>query len=170
MSEINHIRVIYYGRNDVFTNVFRDRCIALLSADNGMSIVSINDAIEAHQCKLTVEGIPELFEDTACWDIVRSAQLSFSKACQFVGLSLSNESIVTIYEQVETQYLDQFWQLMSACAVEKKIEGPDLENLLERHPRCIGNVLGNKKLVERFSERGINGVASSHDYRGRAHH
>ena len=65
MNAANHNRVIYYGRNDWSAGYYRDRCIEMLARSETHFPVTINDAIEAHQCKLMADNIPELFEGMA---------------------------------------------------------------------------------------------------------
>ena len=40
-----------------------DRCLHILKEGPRIQIATINDAIEAHQLKLTFETVPELFKE-----------------------------------------------------------------------------------------------------------
>ena len=151
MRVFDEKRVVYYGRNDYAAGVYRDRCLSVLASVEIVDLTSINEAIEAHQIKLTVEGIPELFLGQSIEDHPRRATVLFSKACGFVSSELEDKSIGEVYDQVEFQYGKEFWELMEACGAWQKMRAPDFEKLLMDHPECLGTVLQYKKPVERFA-------------------
>lgn len=112
MNAANHNRVTYYGRNDWSAGYYRDRCIEMLTRSETHSPVTINDAIEAHQCKLMADNIPELFEGMASLDSGEPAKRLFSTACKFINQLLSVYSVDDVFEAVELQYAEQFWSLV----------------------------------------------------------
>lgn len=152
MRDFDEKRVVYYGRNDYAAGVHRDRCLSVLASAEIVDLTSINEAIEAHQIKLTVEGIPELFLGQSIEDHPRRATILFSKACRLVSSELENKSIGEVYDQVELQYGKEFWELMEACGAWQKMKSPDFEKLLMDHPECLGMVLQYKKPVECFAD------------------
>lgn len=141
MREFNHERVIFYGRNDYAASIFRDRCLAMLTDASDDEISTVNEAIEAHQIKLTVEGIPEIFSDQAIDDLLKCAKVLFSKACRYVVFEMKNKGIDEFYDQTELQYVEGFWQLVEALCAWKHINAADFARLLNSHPECIGMVL-----------------------------
>ena len=145
MRDFDEKRVVYYGRNDYAAGVHRDRCLSVLASAEIVDLTSINEAIEAHQIKLTVEGIPELFLGQSIEDHPRRATILFSKACRLASSELENKSIGEVYDQVELQYGKEFWELMEACGAWQKMKSPDFEKLLMDHPECLGMVLQYKK-------------------------
>lgn len=152
MRDFDEKRVVYYGRNDYAAGVHRDRCLSVLASAEIVDLTSINEAIEAHQIKLTVEGIPELFLGQSIEDYPRRATILFSKACRLVSSELENKNIGEAYDQVELQYGKEFWELMEACGAWQKMKSPDFEKLLMDHPECLGMVLQYKKPVECFAD------------------
>lgn len=152
MREFNEKRAVFYGRNDYAAGAYRDRCQTVLANADSANFVSINDAIEAHQIKLTVEGIPELFPDQSINDYSRRLQILSSKACRFVSSALEDKSIGEVYDQVEPQYGKEFWELMEACGAWQKMKAPDFEKLLMNHPECLGAVSQHKKPVGCFAD------------------
>ena len=109
MRDFDEKRVVYYGRNDYAAGVHRDRCLSVLASAEIVDLTSINEAIEAHQINLTVEGIPELFLGQSIEDHPRRATILFSKACRLASSELENKSIGEVYDQVELQYGKEFW-------------------------------------------------------------
>lgn len=152
MGDFDEKRVVFCGRNDYAASAFRDRCRSVLANAESANLASINDAIEAHQTKLTVEGIPELFQDQSIGDFPKRAQILFSKACKFVSAELEDKGIGEVYDQVELQYRKEFWELMEACGAWRKMKAPDFEQLLMGHPDCLGIVLQHKKSIEYFAD------------------
>ena len=152
MCDFGKKRVVFYGRNDYAAGVHRDRCQSMLTDVENANLASINDAIEAHQTKLTIEGIPELFQGQLIDSYPNRAQVLFAKACRFVSSELENKSIGEVYDQVEFQYKKEFWELMEACGAWRKMKAFDLEKLLMDHPECLGNVLQYNKSIEYFED------------------
>ena len=152
MRDFDEKRVVYYGRNDYAAGVHRDRCLSVLASAEIVDLTSINEAIEAHQIKLTVEGIPELFREQSIEGHPRRVTTLFSKACRFVSSELEDRSIGEVYGQVELQYGKEFWELMEACGAWQKMKSSDFEKLLMDHPECLGMVLQYKKPVGCFAD------------------
>ena len=152
MRDFDEKRVVYFGRNNYAAGFYRDRCLSVLASAESVDPISINDAIEAHQIKLTVDGIPELFRDQSIGDYSSQATILFSKACRFVSSELENKSIGEVYDQVELQYGKEFWELVEACEAWQKMKAPAFEKLLMDHPECLGMVLQYKKPIECFAD------------------
>lgn len=148
----NYHRVVFYGRNDFAVGYHKQRVIDLLLSPNGISVESINDSIEAHQCKLTVDNLPELFESQDLRRLRESAKSFFSQACRFANAKLPCKGLKGLYEEVETQYLHLFWQFLDACGATKRAGEHDLELLLESHPGCLSSILERRWLVDQFGE------------------
>jgi len=147
LKEFNHDRVVFYGRNDWAAGCFRDRVITLLTNSNALDVESINDAIEAHQCKMTVEGLPELFEAAGLDSIHESSRLFFSHACRFVNRAIEQVDIEDLFEEVEVQYCHCFWSFLAASGASKRLREESVGAFLNAHPECIGDVLELKSVV-----------------------
>lgn len=150
MKDLNPKRAIHYERNDWAAGNYRERIASVLPVLASSGINSINDAIEAHQSKLTVEDIPELFSSDDLPALQRYAISAFGNACRYVNTFLDKKNIGELYDQVEWQYADQFWELLESCGADKHVDGEDLTALLVEHPRCFGAALGIPKFVRHF--------------------
>lgn len=115
-----------------------------------IQIATINDAIEAHQLKLTFETVPELFEKAEGIDVASVVSALFANACKYTRETLASSGILGIYEELEMQYATQFWGLVHACGAEKMISGEEIDELLSRHIECLAPILENDKLVKLF--------------------
>lgn len=150
MREFNAVRAIYYGRNDWAAGAFRDRIREVVPALAAGPIGSINDAIEAHQSKLTLEDIPELFDTEELPALLEQASKAFGNACRYANTFLPEKGIIQLYDELEQQYAKQFWELLGMCGAEKNINGDELKSLLAEHPHCLGHVLEMPAFVKRF--------------------
>lgn len=150
MREFNHARIVSYDRSDWAVGFFIDRCLYILKEGPHNQIVTINDAIEAHQLKLTFETVPELFEKAEDIDVARVVSALFANACKYTRETLKSTGIHDIYEEVEMQYAAQFWGLVHACGAETLISGEEIDELLSRHIECLASILENDKLVKLF--------------------
>lgn len=150
MREFNHARIVSYDRSDWAVGFFIDRCLYILKEGPHNQIATINDAIEAHQLKLTFETVPELFEKAEDVDVASVVSALFANACKYTRETLTSSGILDIYEEVEMQYATQFWNLLHACGAETLISGEEIDELLSRHVECLASILENDKLVKLF--------------------
>ena len=150
MRDFNHTRIVSYDRNDWAARAFIDRCLHILKEGPRIQIATINDAIEAHQLKLTFETGPELFKEAEVGDIASAVAALFANACKYTSETLASSGILDIYEEVEMQYATQFWSLLHACGAEALISGEEIDELLSRHVECLASILENDKLVKLF--------------------
>ncbi len=150
MREFNHTRIVSYDSSDWAVGFFIDRCLYILKEGPHNQIATINDAIEAHQLKLTFETVPELFEKAEDIDVARAVSALFANACKYTRETLKSTGILDIYEEVEIQYAAQFWGLVHACGAETLISGEEIDELLSRHVECLASILENDNLVKLF--------------------
>lgn len=150
LREFNHTRIVSYDRSDWAVGFFIDRCLYILKEGPHNQIATINDAIEAHQLKLTFETVPELFEKAEGIDVASVVSALFANACKYTRETLASSGILGIYEELEMQYATQFWGLVHACGAEKMISGEEIDELLSRHIECLAPILENDKLVKLF--------------------
>lgn len=150
MQDFNHTRIVSYGRNDWAVGAFIDRCLHILKEGPRIQIATINDAIEAHQLKLTFETVPELFKEAEVVDAASAVAALFANACKYTRKTLESSGILDIYEEVEMQYAAQFWDLVHACGAERLISSEGISELLSRHVECLAPILENDKLVKSF--------------------
>lgn len=150
MQDFNHTRIVSYDRNDWAVGAFIDRCLRILKEGPCIQIATINDAIEAHQLKLTFETVPELFKEAEVTDVASAVAALFANACKYTRKTLESSGILDIYEEVEIQYAVQFWDLVHACGAERLISSEGISELLSRHVECLAPILENDKLVKLF--------------------
>lgn len=151
MEEINHSRVSCYGPNDYGTYRSIERCKEILMDGESHPFETINDAIEIGEIKEVIECAPEAFEDMGL-EINHILKSLYGKACSFAHSALTNNALLDVYESVEWQYIDRFWNLASSTKAYEKINSDELEELLSRHSLCISNVMSHYGLVQKFDQ------------------
>ena len=151
MEEINHSRVSCYGPNDYGTYRSIERCKEILMDGESHPFETINDAIEIGEIKEVIECAPEAFEDMGL-EINHILKSLYGKACSFAHSALINNALLDVYESVEWQYIDRFWNLASSTKAYEKINSDELEELLSRHSLCISNVMSHYRLVQKFDQ------------------
>ena len=114
-------------------------------------IETINDAIEIGEIKEVIGCVPEAFDDMSL-EINHILKRLYGKACSFAHSALTNNALLDLYESVEWQYIDRFWNLASSTKAYEKINSDELEELLSRHSLCISNVMSHYGLVQKFDQ------------------
>lgn len=114
-------------------------------------IETINDAIEIGEIKKVIGCVPEAFDDMSL-EINHILKRLYGKACSFAHSALTNNALLDVYESVEWQYIDRFWNLASSTKAYEKINSDELEELLSRHSLCISNVMSHYGLVQKFDQ------------------
>lgn len=151
MKAINHSRVSCFGPNDYGTYHSIERCKEILIDGESHQIQTINDAIEISETKKVIECVPGAFVDMGL-DIVGILNKLYGKACSFAHSALTNNALLDVYESVEWQYIDRFWNLASSTKAYEIINSDELEELLSRHSLCISNVMSHYGLVQKFDQ------------------
>lgn len=150
LRDFNNTRIVSYGRNDWAVGAFINRCLQILKKGPNIQVATINDAIEAHQLKLTFETVPEFFEGVEDINVISAVPALFANACKYTRKALETSGILDVYEEIEIQYATQFWDLVHACGAENLISGEGISELLSRHVECLAPILENDKLVKSF--------------------
>lgn len=152
MNEINHSRVSFYGPNDYGTYHSIKRCKEIIRDNECRQIETINDAIEINEVWRVIRCVPEAFTDLDL-DTDRTVKRLYSKACAFAHSELLNNSLLDVYESIEWQYIDNFWNLVASTKAYDKINPDEIGELLRRHSLCIANVMSHFGMVQKFDHQ-----------------
>lgn len=152
MKDVKHSRVSCYGPNDYGTYHSIERCKKILMDSACHPIETINDAIEINEIKRVIGCVPEAFADLDL-DTDRIVKKLYSKACAFAHKKLSSNSLKDVYESIEWQYIDSFWNLAASTKAYVKINPDELGELLCRHSLCIANVMSHFGIVQKFDQQ-----------------
>lgn len=148
-KEFNHERAVYYPPYDLAAGMHVDRVKKVL-LDDIPEEASINDAIEYHQAKLTVEKYPEFFDSDALGELIERSTDHFSAACRLIHCQLSDKSLLEISNELELQYFGKLIDLVVASGAQKLISQDDMEAMLCAYPNLISQVLAYGSLADKY--------------------
>lgn len=147
----NDSRVVYYEPNDWASGESISRCQSLLRDFRTCSIADINDAIEYAQCKKVVEGYPEAFESGEHALLLDNKAKASSEAFAFANQSIARSGIFALFENVESQYLDQLWDLLEESNALKLIDSDDFHTFISSHPYLLRTFLRRGSVRKLFN-------------------
>lgn len=147
----NASRVVYYEPNDWASGESISRCRSLLRDFCANSIADINDAIEYAQCKKVVEGYPKAFESEECVSMLDNKAKASSEAFAFANQSIARSGISALFENVESQYLEQLWDLLEESNALKLIDNDDFRAFMSSHPYLLSTFLRRGSIRKLFS-------------------
>lgn len=149
-AEFNAERAQFYPSNDLAYAWFKDRVIEVLTTWQDADIKDINDCIEVHECKRTIEVHEHIFSESQI-DVLHSrARTLFGLACKHASLLLKTASITDLYGMLEIQYCEQIWDFLVASDLYKQIDCDDFLRLLLGNPHTFGDIVKHKPLVDAF--------------------
>lgn len=146
-------RIQFFSIYDGASGYYLKEGEKLLSQIDLNKDLDINDLLERYNIKLYFDnGLylnswdkqkrDELKEKTnACWQLVKS-----------FFLKLDSETIETAFDQVLFQYRSNFWEIINQLEIYKKISEEVLQEILDKYPKEIRNILQEERIVRKFSE------------------
>lgn len=87
--------------------------------------MNINDAIEYAQCKKVVERYPNAFESKECVTLLNNQAKASSEA--FANQSIVYMDLSILFDDIESQYTDQFWDLLEESNAIRQIKADDFK-------------------------------------------
>ena len=149
-EQANTDRVFYYPPNDFFHGAYVARIVEILEVYACTEVLDINCSIEAHQCKITIDKSPELFNEALLPSLRNLAARAYSIACKSVRKSLTSRGILNLFEETESQYRRAFLSFISSCGAADLVSGDDFLALLMAHRSLIGRAVEDQGITKRF--------------------
>lgn len=146
----NDSRVVYYESNGWAAGESLKRCGEFLHSYQTNSIANINDAIEVDQVKRIVEKYPGAL---ACDDaplLTENLMKAIADAYAFARQLISSGGIDPAFQILESQYFNQFWDLLEASNALDAIDEKAFRSFLASHPYLIRPLLHRPKVVKKF--------------------
>ena len=142
-------RAVYYPRNDFAHTAFNQRVRDVFGGDSFRDGITINDAIEVHQCGLILmDG--DGFSDEELGALRSTCRTAYGVACKVANEALSTRSVCDVFDETEAQYRTRFIGFTVENGAIWKVTNEAIAELLSKHPELISDFLSNKKLVEHF--------------------
>lgn len=150
--DYNEKRAIYFPQGDLTASYYFDRVTEVLRDLSVEDISNINDAIEIYQCKLIYENNIEYFSDTLSAPPSKSINKLFSTACRIAVNTLKNQRLLEVFNEIEIQYIEQFWNFVFSLKFWEFIPDEDMQNFLKNHPNQIPKLIENKEVSNRYNK------------------
>lgn len=146
-SNIN--RAVFYSANDLAAGAAKERVCSLLR-DIPCSTSDINDAIELIQCVRIVEECSYLFAPNDLVTYQADANKIRCFALKEAGSYFAKNDIASLYETLEIEYIEQFWEVLVQTKSYTKVNKKSLYELLSKYSYHLQSVIVHKPLVKEF--------------------
>ena len=150
--DFNEKRAIYFPQGDLMFSYYFNRVTEILRDSSTEDISNINDAIEIYQCKLIYNNNIEYFSDTLPALPPKSIDKLFDAACRMAINTLKNQRLLEIFNEIELQYIEQFWEFVFFLNFWKIILEEDMQNFLKNHPNQIPKLIENKEVSNKYDK------------------
>lgn len=146
-------RVKYYSSNDLSYGNNLGKCITLVDQyDAGLiELKNINDIIEFYNVKKYIENKIHLIEWTP--EIIERLETSVSKyfgtVAKFIK-SIDDNSLLSIYSEVEFNYKDDFWELIDKLKVYVNFTEALFQKFMDRSQVTLNEILKCKNITDYF--------------------
>jgi len=148
-AKSNRNRARYLPATDLAASLFFERAGEVLGKWTTQDIVTVNDAIEAYQCKMIAESYGNHLNGPDPTMLVESAKRLFGAACRVISDLIESENLSAVFDGVEKQYTKNFWELLIAANLWGNISNNSFETLLDVFPDQIPNLLRCQQVVDR---------------------
>lgn len=146
--------VKYYDCNDLACGYFLNKAVEVLKLFKQDKDCDINNIIELFNItryfdnkKLRLES----WTDDNYNNYVKKSNSLKPIIGKFVN-TFNDGNFIFYYEQLDVNYLDDLWSLLSAYQNKKTISDEIITDLLNKHSRCICDLLKHKKLVDFYKD------------------
>lgn len=151
-TDFNEKRAIYFPREDLMASYYFNRVVEILRDSSVEDISNINDAIEIYQCKLIYDHNIEYFSNTLPALPPKSINKLFSTACRMAVNTLKNQRLLKIFNEIEIQYIEQFWNFVFFLKFWEIILEKDMQSFLKNHPNQIPKLIENKEVPNKYNK------------------
>lgn len=148
--DFNENRAEYFPASDLAAAYYLDRAGEVLGKWTVRHVETVNDAIEVHQCKKIAEAYGDHLEGVDSSALVESAGRLFGAACGVVSNLVKNKGILSVFDGVELQYMEHFWEFFAVGNLWSNISSEGFKALLRVFPDQIPYLLGYQQVVNQY--------------------
>lgn len=149
-TAFNEKRAVYFPAPDLAASHCFVRASEVLGKWTAQNIVTVNDAIEVHQCKMIAEAYGDYLKGADSATLIKSAKRLFGAACRAFSNILESKDISAVFDGVELQYTERFWEFFAAAKPWGNVPDEDFKALLDTFPNQIPCILGYQQVVNRY--------------------
>lgn len=146
----NEKRAEFFPESDFAASYYFERAGEVLGKWTVQDIATVNDAIEIHQCKMIAETYGDYLEGADSATLIKSAKSLFGAACGVFSDILRRLGLSAVFDGVELQYTERFWEFLAAANLWNNVPNEDFKALLGAFPNQIPCLLGYPQVVDRY--------------------
>ena len=151
-ERIGRERVKAYNHYDLAFGLNVDAAIKFLKNHKSNIVCkNINDAIELYNIDQILHD--HLIRPECLIDVQDQLRDLKNIYCRFFS-QINDDSILAYYEDIEPQYIDDFWEIVEHYKIYKKISDKEIKKILAiYHISALRYILQHKKLVEVYNNQ-----------------
>lgn len=153
MSDNEERRVVFYSKTDMSAWWNLQNAQKLLDNIDLNQDFSINDCLEFYNITKYFDN--EIFLNKWTED-EKENYINISKQlyqkCIIFFKGIDSQNILDYIEELDFSYDSCFWELIDKCKVYENFSSKELQEILNKNPHHISNILKHKKLVGNFKE------------------
>lgn len=148
-------RVKYYSSNDLMYGNNLGKCITLIDQyDTGLiEVKDINDILELYNVKKYIDNKIYFVEWTT--EVIERLRMSVNKyfgtVAKFVK-SIDDNSLLSIYSEVEFNYKNDFWELFDKLKVYVNITEESFQKFMDMSKVTLHELLKCKNIIDYFGK------------------
>lgn len=146
----NEKRAKFLPATDLAASYYFERASEVLGKWAIQDIVTVNDAIEVHQCKMIAETYGDYLEGTDSAALIKSAERLFGVACRVLSKLIEDKGLSSVFHDVELQYTERFWGFLVAANLWGNVPDEGFEALFDAFPNQIPCLLEYRQVVNRY--------------------
>lgn len=113
----------------------------------------INDVLELYNIRKYIDaGLRLEYWDEECFNSYRDKVKLIPSILGKFCAGISDENLITIYKEVDREYKDDFWQMLSDYKVYARINSVVFGMLVDEIPNTLRHVLHQKDIVHHFGQ------------------
>lgn len=152
MRAFDSSRIVYYEPNDWALGESIAKCKDYLNNYKSNGVADINNAIEIVQCRKILDEYSNAFDPADLSRLSSNLQIAVAEAFSFVRQSIVSDGLDVLFEALEAQYFDQFWDLIEDSNALKAITSSAFQAFLLSNPDLIRTLLYRGKIVKTFGD------------------
>lgn len=152
MHESDLNRVEFFSKEDLAGGHELSKGEHILRNETKSKYKDINDVLELYNIKKYIDN--DLYLKDWSQDDITDFKQKVNDYGRIIGQFMSgidDNNILTIYEQVMSNYIIAFWELVNNQKVYKQISLDNFETIISNEPHVIRSILTHKNLVAQYN-------------------
>lgn len=148
MHQYDFNRVEFFSKKDMGAGMQLSKGEKILRENLTKKITNINDVLEFYHIKKYIENdiFLKIWTETDIENFKKKS-IEFDTLIKDFFSKIENGNIIEFYEDIISNYIDSFWEIINNLSCYKKISKNSFEKILSDEPSLIHTILKYKGLV-----------------------